>query len=75
MTAPDSAAREAICRLGESLFARGLTFGSAGNISAAVEDGWLMTPTNVSLGALDPARLSRLDRNGRRVPPQPARAP
>jgi 3-dehydro-4-phosphotetronate decarboxylase len=53
--------REEICRLGASLFARGLTFGSAGNISVRLDDGWLMTPTNVSLGRLDPARLAKLD--------------
>jgi 3-dehydro-4-phosphotetronate decarboxylase len=53
--------REAICRLGSSLFARGLTFGSSGNISVRLDDGWLMTPTNVALDQLDPARLSRLD--------------
>jgi 3-dehydro-4-phosphotetronate decarboxylase len=46
------------------LFGRGLTFGSAGNISVRLEDGWLMTPTNVSLGRLDPARLARLDASG-----------
>jgi len=57
----ESKAREAICRLGASLFARGLTFGSSGNISARLDDGWLMTPTNVALDALDPGRLSRLD--------------
>ncbi|MBV9655823.1 MAG: aldolase [Acetobacteraceae bacterium] len=56
--------REAICRLGASIFERGLTFGSSGNISQRVEDGWLMTPTNVSLGELDPARLSKLDADG-----------
>jgi 3-dehydro-4-phosphotetronate decarboxylase len=61
-------ARQAICRLGESIFRRGLTFGSSGNISIrAPEGGWLMTPTNVSLGELDPARLSRLDEQGRLV--------
>jgi len=60
----ESNLREEICRLGESLFSRGLTFGSAGNISVRLEDGWLMTPTNVSLGRLDPARLARLDANG-----------
>ena len=54
-------AREAICRLGHSLFARGLTFGSTGNISQRLDDGWLMTPTNVSMGDLDPAGLSKLD--------------
>jgi 3-dehydro-4-phosphotetronate decarboxylase len=59
--------RDEICRLGASLFERGLTFGSAGNISARLEDGWLMTPTNVSLGRLDPARLAKLDAAGKHV--------
>lgn len=63
----ETAAREAICRLGASLFNRGLTFGSSGNISVRLEDGWLMTPTNVALGDLDPARLSRLDDAGRHL--------
>lgn len=61
----ESSLREDICRLGSSLFSRGLTFGSAGNISVRLEDGWLMTPTNVSLGRLDPARLARLDPAGK----------
>jgi ribulose-5-phosphate 4-epimerase/fuculose-1-phosphate aldolase len=56
--------REEICRLGASIFARGLTSGSSGNISARLADGWLMTPTNVSLGRLDPARLSKLADDG-----------
>jgi ribulose-5-phosphate 4-epimerase/fuculose-1-phosphate aldolase len=59
--------REEICRLGRSLFERGLTPGSSGNISAKLDDGWLVTPTNASLGSLDPARLSRLDAQGRLV--------
>jgi 3-dehydro-4-phosphotetronate decarboxylase len=63
--------REEICRLGASLFTRGLTFGSAGNISVRVEDGWLMTPTNVSLGGLDPARLAKLDPTGKLVSGDP----
>jgi len=67
----ESKLREEICRLGESLFTRGLTFGSAGNISVRVEDGWLMTPTNVSLGRLDPARLAKLDANGKLVSGDP----
>ncbi|MEZ5815871.1 MAG: aldolase [Hyphomicrobiaceae bacterium] len=59
---------EDICRVGSSLFNRGLTHGSTGNISAALPDGgWLMTPTGSSLGTLDPARLSRLDASGRHV--------
>jgi 3-dehydro-4-phosphotetronate decarboxylase len=58
--------REEICRLGRSLFERGLTPGSSGNISVRLDDGgWLVTPTNASLGFLDPARLSRLDADGR----------
>ncbi len=58
--------RDEICRVGASLFDRGLTAGSSGNISVRLDDGgWLMTPTNVSLGALDPARLSRFDAQGR----------
>ena len=67
----ESKLREEICRLGASLFTRGLTFGSAGNISARLEDGWLMTPTNFSLGRLDPARLAKLDANGKLVSGEP----
>lgn len=60
--------RERLCECGASLFRRGLTFGSTGNISIALpEGGWLMTPTNASLGELDPARLSKLDADGRLV--------
>ncbi len=58
--------REEIVRFARSLFERGLTPGSSGNISVRLEDGgWLVTPTNASLGFLDPARLSRLDAGGR----------
>ncbi|MCS3447898.1 MULTISPECIES: 3-oxo-tetronate 4-phosphate decarboxylase [Bradyrhizobium] len=60
--------REDICRFGRSLFERGLTPGSSGNISVRLDDGgWLVTPTNASLGFLDPAKMSRLDGNGRLV--------
>ena len=62
---PENALRDAITRLGQSIFERGLTFGSSGNISVRLDDGWLMTPTNVSLGRLDPARITRLDAAGR----------
>ncbi len=60
----ESQAREQICRFGASLFDRSLTSGSSGNLSVRLEDGWLMTPTNVSLGALDPAKLAKLDPTG-----------
>ncbi|ETX27825.1 aldolase [Roseivivax isoporae] len=59
--------REDICRLARSLFERGLTNGSSGNISARIDDGYLVTPTGSSFGALDPARLTRLDAEGRHV--------
>src|SRR5215471_1864263 len=57
--------REEICELGRSIFERGLTHGSTGNISARCPDGWLLTPTGSNLGRLDPARLSKLDWSGR----------
>jgi ribulose-5-phosphate 4-epimerase/fuculose-1-phosphate aldolase len=56
--------REEICVLGKSMFDRGLTVGSSGNISVRLEDGWLMTPTNSCLGRLDPAKLSKVDAKG-----------
>ena len=59
--------REEICYFGKSLFDRGLTFGSAGNFSVRVDDGWLMTPTNSCLGRLDPATLSKVDQRGQAV--------
>jgi 3-dehydro-4-phosphotetronate decarboxylase len=61
----ESALREEIVRLGRSLFERGLTPGSSGNLSARIDGGWLMTPTNASLGALDAARLAKLDERGK----------
>jgi ribulose-5-phosphate 4-epimerase/fuculose-1-phosphate aldolase len=67
----ESALREAICDLGRSIFDRGLTHGSTGNISAKLDDGWLLTPTGSSLGRLDPARLSQLDWDGRLVSGDP----
>jgi ribulose-5-phosphate 4-epimerase/fuculose-1-phosphate aldolase len=50
-----------LAELAASLFARGFSVGSAGNISVRLADGYLMTPTNSSLGRLDPERLSKLD--------------
>lgn len=60
--------RDQIARIGASLFDRGLTAGSSGNISARLPDGgWLMTPTNISLGVIDPARLAHFDAQGRHL--------
>ena len=57
----ESDAREEICRIGASLFARGYVHATAGNISVRLDDGFLITPTDACLGVLDPARLARLD--------------
>jgi 3-dehydro-4-phosphotetronate decarboxylase len=54
-------ARDLLVDLAGSLFARGFSVGSAGNISVRLDDGYLITPTNSSLGRLDAARISRLD--------------
>ncbi|MHC5350685.1 3-oxo-tetronate 4-phosphate decarboxylase [Pseudomonas sp. A46] len=64
--------REDITRIGRSLHTRGLSPGSSGNISARLEDGWLLTPTNACLGELDPADIAKLDWEGRQLAGKPA---
>ncbi|MBI0434978.1 aldolase [Roseomonas sp. KE0001] len=59
MTEPEL--RDLLVELGASLFARGYSVGSAGNISVRLPDGYLMTPTNSSLGRLSAGRISKLD--------------
>ena len=60
--------REQICDLARSMFDRGLTGGSTGNISARTDDGGLLvSPTGTSFGRLDPARLSRFDARGNHI--------
>jgi ribulose-5-phosphate 4-epimerase/fuculose-1-phosphate aldolase len=56
--------REQIVETGLNLYRRGLSPGSSGNISVRMENGWLVTPTNSSLGNLDPGNLSKLDWDG-----------
>jgi len=63
----ETQAREEICRAGRSLFERGYVHATAGNISVRLDDGFLITPTDACLGFLDPARLARLDANGRQT--------
>jgi ribulose-5-phosphate 4-epimerase/fuculose-1-phosphate aldolase len=63
----ESKLREEICWFGKSIYDRGLTAGSSGNISARVDGGFLMTPTNSCLGRLDPATLSKVDNNGNAI--------
>lgn len=60
--------REQISLLAKSMFDRGLTGGSTGNISARTEDGGLLvSPTGTSFGRLDPARLTRFDAKGQLI--------
>ena len=59
--------RDRIAELGKSMFDRGMTAGSSGNISVQLDDGWLLTPTNSCLGRLDPARISKLAPDGRHI--------
>jgi ribulose-5-phosphate 4-epimerase/fuculose-1-phosphate aldolase len=68
----ESNQREQICLLAKSLYDRGLTHGSTGNISARTEDGGLLvSPTGACFGRLDPARLSHFDATGRQISGDP----
>lgn len=60
----EKALREEICDVGRSLYQRGYTVGSAGNISARLDDGWLITPTDICLGRLDPAAIAKVNLAG-----------
>ena len=63
MTA-EIALRERMAHLSRSLFERGYAHGSAGNISARLDDGVLVSPTNSSMGRLEPERISKLSFSG-----------
>ena len=63
--------RDLIVQMAKSLFDRGLTFGSSGNISVRMEDGWLMTPTGCSMGNIEPEKISKLDINGNLISGDP----
>lgn len=60
----ESALREQMAAMGKSLFDRGYTCGSSGNLSVRVPDGMLITPTNCCLGRLDPKQIAKVDRGG-----------
>jgi len=63
----EAALREEVCRVGRSLFDRGYVHATAGNISVRLADGYLITPGDACLGRLDPARLARVDADGRQT--------
>lgn len=56
--------REEICRTGRSLFERRYVHATAGNISARLEDGYLITPTDACLGFLEPQKLAKVGLDG-----------
>jgi ribulose-5-phosphate 4-epimerase/fuculose-1-phosphate aldolase len=61
----EAQARDEICRVGASLFARGYVHATAGNISVRLHDGdFLITPTDACLGHLEPARLAKVNADG-----------
>ncbi|MCC8404026.1 aldolase [Paraburkholderia sp. MMS20-SJTN17] len=66
-TSAEARVREEICVVGASLYQRGYTVGTAGNISARLDDGWLITPTDACLGRLDPAGIAKVDADGHAV--------
>ncbi len=68
----ETQARDEICRVGKSLFDRGLVHATAGNISVRLDDGFLITPTDACLGFLDPAQLARVDAAGVQTAGAPA---
>ena len=60
--------RELLCTLAKSLFDRGLTHGSTGNLSVRLADGTLLlTPTGSSLGTVEEGQLSRTDLHGKHL--------
>ncbi|MBA2810638.1 aldolase [Streptomyces sp. KM273126] len=64
----EKAARALLVRTARSLFTRGLTHGSTGNLSVRLADGsLLLTPTGSSLGTVEEADLSRTDLTGRHL--------
>ena len=61
-------ARDEICRVGQSLFARGYVHATAGNISVRLDDGsFLITPTDACLGFLEPTQLAKVNAQGEQI--------
>lgn len=67
MMANEQELRQQMAALCASLFQRGFSVGTAGNVSAKIGDDILMTPTNSTLGAIDPERIAKLDAEGNHI--------
>jgi 3-dehydro-4-phosphotetronate decarboxylase len=63
----EAALRDELCRIGRSLHARGYVHGTTGNLSARLDDGFLITATDACLGELEPAALVKVDASGATV--------
>ena len=63
----EAALRRELCRIGRSLFERGFAHSTAGNLSARLPDGFLITPTDACLGFLEPERLAKVSGDGRHL--------
>jgi ribulose-5-phosphate 4-epimerase/fuculose-1-phosphate aldolase len=59
--------RHEIVAVGKSLFERGYVHATAGNISARLEDGYLITPTDACLGYLRPELLAKIGHDGKQI--------
>jgi ribulose-5-phosphate 4-epimerase/fuculose-1-phosphate aldolase len=68
----DSTLDDALTKRGRSLRDRGYVHESSGNLSVCIDDELIITPTDTSLGRLDPARLSRISTDGRLTDGVPA---
>lgn len=64
MTVDTATAADQIIAAARSLFARGLTHGSTGNLSVRTAEGVLITPTGSSLGTVTAEALSLVDAHG-----------
>jgi 3-dehydro-4-phosphotetronate decarboxylase len=63
----EAQAREEIRRVGRSLLERGYVHATASNISVRLEDGFLITPTDVCLGFLQPDKIAKVGLDGQQV--------
>ncbi len=68
----ESQTREDFVRCAKSIYDQGLTHGSTGNLSIRLDDGWLLTPTDSTMGNLDPSDLSKIDWNGKLLSGKPS---
>lgn len=59
--------REQMATLCASPFQRGFSVGTAGNVSARLTDGFLMTPTNATPGDILPDRIAKSDTSSKHV--------